>query len=155
MKNPEVDRPTVLFLCTGNYYRSRFAEVLFNHRAARDGHPWRAESRGLCLHAGNVGPISQHALAGFERLEIVVETEHRFPLPLTEEDLDGAGHLVALKKTEHLPVIVEQFPDWVHRVEYWQVHDLDGAEPPEALLLIEQEVAGLLQRLAGKDDFKV
>ena len=25
--------PTVLFLCTGNYYRSRFAEILFNHLA--------------------------------------------------------------------------------------------------------------------------
>jgi hypothetical protein len=25
---------SVLFLCTGNYYRSRFAEELFNHRAA-------------------------------------------------------------------------------------------------------------------------
>ena len=24
---------TVLFLCTGNYYRSRFAEELFNHEA--------------------------------------------------------------------------------------------------------------------------
>jgi protein-tyrosine phosphatase len=40
---------TVLFLCTGNYYRSRFAEVLFNSVAGTMGLPWRASSRGLAL----------------------------------------------------------------------------------------------------------
>jgi hypothetical protein len=40
---------TVLFLCTGNYYRSRFAEALFNSVAGRMGLPWRASSRGLAL----------------------------------------------------------------------------------------------------------
>ena len=28
---------TILFLCTGNYYRSRFAEILFNSVAGRMG----------------------------------------------------------------------------------------------------------------------
>src|SRR5260370_39303693 len=46
----------VLFLCTGNYYRSRFAEVLFNSVAAKMGLPWRASSRGLGLgRGGNKG----------------------------------------------------------------------------------------------------
>ena len=35
---------TVLFLCTGNYYRSRFAEILFNSVAGRMGLPWKASS---------------------------------------------------------------------------------------------------------------
>ena len=38
----------VLFLCTGNYYRSRFAEILFNSVAGRMGLPWKAMSKGLC-----------------------------------------------------------------------------------------------------------
>ena len=42
----------VLFLCTGNYYRSRFAEVLFNSVAGKLGLPWRASSRGLALERG-------------------------------------------------------------------------------------------------------
>ena len=32
---------TVLFLCTGNYYRSRFAEIIFNSVAGKMGLPWR------------------------------------------------------------------------------------------------------------------
>ncbi len=48
---------TVLFLCTGNYYRSRFAEALFNSVAGKMGLPWRASSRGLALERGvnNIG----------------------------------------------------------------------------------------------------
>ena len=38
---------TVLFLCTGNYYRSRFAEILFDSVAVKMGLPWKASSRGL------------------------------------------------------------------------------------------------------------
>ena len=34
----------VLFLCTGNYYRSRYAEELFNHLARGENLPWRASS---------------------------------------------------------------------------------------------------------------
>jgi hypothetical protein len=34
----------VLFLCTGNYYRSRFAEILFNSVAGRMGLPWSGVS---------------------------------------------------------------------------------------------------------------
>ncbi len=57
---------TILFLCTGNYYRSRFAEILFNRLAKSRGLSWKAESRGLALDLAtdNVGPISQFALQG-------------------------------------------------------------------------------------------
>jgi protein-tyrosine-phosphatase len=55
---------TVLFLCTGNYYRSRFAEILFNSVAAPMGLPWRASSRGLAIERGvnNIGPMSISAI---------------------------------------------------------------------------------------------
>ena len=64
------ERKTVLFLCTGNYYRSRFAEVLFNSVAARMGLPWRASSRGLALERGinNIGPMAPSAVKALESL---------------------------------------------------------------------------------------
>ncbi|HEX3600375.1 MAG TPA: hypothetical protein VHU84_09555, partial [Lacipirellulaceae bacterium] len=53
----------VLFLCTGNYYRSRFAEIYFNWLAQQRGLAWSAESRGLALDDCNNGPISRHTLS--------------------------------------------------------------------------------------------
>src|SRR5215467_12947219 len=59
---------TVLFLCTGNYYRSRYAEVLFNAVAGRMNLPWKASSRGLALERGvnNVGPMEVSAVEALE-----------------------------------------------------------------------------------------
>ena len=37
----------LLFVCTGNYYRSRTAEELFNFLATHRTLSWRADSRGL------------------------------------------------------------------------------------------------------------
>ena len=62
----------LLFLCTGNYYRSRFAELLFNAMAATHALPWQAFSRGLALDKGvnNIGPMSPFALDALRALGI-------------------------------------------------------------------------------------
>src|SRR6266567_161348 len=64
---------TVLFLCTGNYYRSRFAEVLFNSVAGKMGLAWQASSRGLALERGvnNVGPMAVSAVKAPEALGLI------------------------------------------------------------------------------------
>ena len=62
----------LLFLCTGNYYRSRFAELLFNAMAATHALPWQAFSRGLALDKGvnNIGPMSPLAIDALRALGI-------------------------------------------------------------------------------------
>ena len=137
----------VLFLCTGNYYRSRFAEVLFNSVAGKMSLPWRASSRGLALERGvhNVGPMAVVAVNALEArgLRGIADCA-RFPMPVTVDDLNLANWIVALKQAEHLPLLQERFPAWAERVEYWQVDDA-----PEALALIEREVMDLTARLIG------
>src|SRR5262247_1265887 len=138
---------TVLFLCTGNYYRSRFAEVLFNSVAGRLGLPWRASSRGLALERGvhNVGPMAVSAVTALEALGVrAADAVTRLPAQVTSDDLERAAWIVALKHAEHLPLLQERFPAWVEKVEFWHVDDA-----PEVLGLIEQEVMGLVARLLG------
>jgi protein-tyrosine-phosphatase len=43
----------ILFLCTGNHDRSRFAEIVFNTRASAHGVSHLAFSRGLVLLRGD------------------------------------------------------------------------------------------------------
>ena len=141
--------PTVLFLCTGNYYRSRFAEEWFNHLVASRGLPWRADSRGLELHPEwNPGPMSQFTIRRLKELGIALNEPLRFPLQVTERDLQAAQHIVAVKEAEHRPMLQRHFPIWTHRVEFWQVHDLDCAGPETALIELARHVEALLDRLA-------
>lgn len=137
----------ILFLCSGNYYRSRFAESYFNDRAASLGLPVRAVSRGFRLGENNVGPISPHARRGLERHGIVIDADVRSPLAVVEDDFCTAARIICLKESEHRPMLVERFPHWEARVEFWQIDDVDCATPEQALPLLTAQLDRLL------DDF--
>jgi translation initiation factor 1 len=140
-------KKTVLFLCTGNYYRSRFAEILFNSVAGKMGLPWKASSKGLALERGvnNVGPMSMSAVKALEAMGVrAADAVARFPIQATVDDFTLADCIVALKQAEHLPLMQERFPAWVEKVEFWHVDDA-----PEVLDLIEQEVMRLVARIMG------
>jgi protein-tyrosine phosphatase len=139
----------ILFLCTGNYYRSRFAEIYFNWQAKQRGLPWTAESRGLALDGCNYGPISRYTIARLKEQGITHDAEQRFPVQVSETDLAAADHIVAVKEAEHRPLVAARFPAWCDRIEYWHVHDLDCATPDDAIPCLENELMQLLERLAA------
>ena len=63
----------LLFLCTGNYYRSRFCEEYFNHLAQGHSLPWRADSRGLAPDITvfrNPGPLSIYTRQRLAALDV-------------------------------------------------------------------------------------
>ncbi len=142
----------VLFLCTGNYYRSRFAEMLFNHLAAEAELPWRADSSGLATEIGiyNIGPISKDTLAHLTTAGVACG-DPRSPKQCSVAELEQADLIVALKEMEHRPLLAKRYPGWDDRVEYWHVHDLDFSGADEALPQIRQHVIDLIERLKKPD----
>lgn len=138
---------TILFLCTGNYFRSRFAESLFNSVAVKMGLSWRATSKGLALErgTGNVGPMATEAIKALEALGVCIgEDCKRMPAPVTAADFTAADRVIALKQDEHLPLLQERFPELAAKVEFWHIDD-DPAVLPE----IEREVMNLVARMLG------
>ena len=143
----------VLFLCTGNYYRSRFAELLFNHWAPKRNLPWVADSRALALELGiyNVGPISSYTLDGLQQRAIPVDTEVRNPQPVTESDWQAAQLVIALDRQEHQRYVEERWPAWTDQVHYWEIADLHLLTATDALGRIEAHVLALLDTLATEN----
>jgi protein-tyrosine phosphatase len=143
---------TILFLCTGNYYRSRFAEELFNHLAATALPGWTADSAALAIELGiyNHGPMSVHTQAELKRRGIPLAEPVRPPRQVTEAQLSAATRVIALKEAEHRPYLAARYPAWPDRVEYWHVHDLDKSGPGEALGEIAEKVESLVNQLRSQ-----
>ena len=141
---------TVLFLCSGNYYRSRFAELLFNTQVQDESLPWQSFSRGLVVDriSSNIGPISRAAKHRLETHGILLPADVRFPIQVLEPDLATADLIIAMKEVEHRPMFAERFPAWTNRAEYWHIDDVDYARPEDALAALEHNVRQLIDRLS-------
>lgn len=140
---------TLLFLCTGNYYRSRFAEELFNALASTRLPNWRATSRALAIEMGaaNIGPISPHTLEELEQRNLHARDPDRPPVQCTVEDLNEAILIIALKEEEHRPMLVSRFLGWSDKVTYWHIHDVGQDHPSNALAEIAKNVQHLIDEL--------
>lgn len=139
----------VLFLCTGNYYRSRFAEELFNHRVSLIGLDWIASSRGLALERGssNVGPMSPYTRDALGQRGILPLRADRPPETCTVDDLARADVVVALDEAEHRELLQARFSGWEDRVTYWNIHDIGVSDPMDAFVSIDFEIGHLIYRL--------
>lgn len=142
----------ILFLCTGNYYRSRFAELLFNHLAQQRGLEWRAGSAGLAVERGvyNVGPIAPSVLAELRARS--AHLPHNLPAPrqAQAQDFAAAQRIVALYEPEHRPLVEERFPSYANRVSYWQAPDVGELPASLGMAYIASRVQALLDELDGR-----
>ncbi|MEI7768592.1 MAG: low molecular weight phosphatase family protein [Chloroflexales bacterium] len=144
----EGDTRTVLFVCTGNYYRSRYAELLFHALAPADL-GWRADSRGFAPTPWNVGPIAPVVLERLAAAGIAPPARLRDPARLTSADLEAADLLIALDEKEHRPYVEGLGQPWAGRFRLWVVPDLHEWSVERALPAIDQAVRALISELCS------
>ena len=135
----------VVFICTGNYYRSRYAELYFNSRMPA-GSSWYAVSRGFRLSPKNAGPVAACVLDRLHARGIAFE-QLRAPLQFQLDDLAESDYVVVLDETEHRPFAEQAFPAGRTQLAYWHVPDVALMPTEQALDLIEREVDELLEKL--------
>lgn len=138
----------ILFLCTGNFYRSRFAEIYFNFKAVKAGLDARAFSRGLQAAAGrNKGPISMYTTDFLAHLQVPAPPVWGYPEQLLESDFDRARTVIALDETEHRPMVLRDFPHRLPEVEFWQFPDIQFESPAHILPAIREQVDRLIENI--------
>jgi protein-tyrosine phosphatase len=133
----------ILCLRTGNDYRSRYAEQLFNHRAKSEGLDWRATSKGSACSAENIGPMDAPLLSARSRVGPDQSEPHSTNadsalLPLARLLLRGE-----LLKRE----IEQRFPEAAGRVTYLHVDDIEFAHESIALAMIDDQDGQLISTL--------
>lgn len=137
----------ILFICTGNYYRSRFAEAYLNHLAKGQ----ISFSRGFEVFASrNEGPISKYTIQFLSDLEIHDYDKGQSPVQLGESDLEKAGMIILMDKTEHLPMYSKYFPERSDDLVCWDFQDVQFKDPKEILPGIKREVERLFQVIDEK-----
>jgi protein-tyrosine phosphatase len=144
----------ILFLCTGNYYRSRLAEELLRYHANEADFEIECDSAGLgeIPNPLNPGPIGVDALRYLQRLGISLSSLARFPKRCTPSELQAADVIVCMNEGEHRPLFeIQAGPFLDHKqVVYWHVPDVE--EDPDLIGpgLIDRKVIGLLTFLKSQ-----
>jgi protein-tyrosine phosphatase len=143
----------VLFICTANYYRSRFAEAVFNHHARRRRMDWHAISRGLATYLVSED-ISSSTVEALEDRRI--SRQHTAPtaLQLTEVHLEDADVIIGLQEAEHRPIMDDLYPFWADKIIYWDIPDKPVIDPEVALPIVEEYVLELIDRLEAEPKLK-
>jgi protein-tyrosine phosphatase len=145
----EVQKPNkkILFVCTGNYYRSRFAESYFNWKAGNSALPWQAVSRGLRVETGRKG-ISELAHQELTIMGVPDSQTVSDPQQLTRQDLLTSDYVVILDEEEHRPMMERQFPGMaLNNLHYWHIHDHPYMQAHEACSTMAVKIDSLLTKL--------
>lgn len=151
------DKTKVTFVCTGNYYRSRFAESYFNYLCDILKLNFEADSYGLAIHyadelAEEHGEISPYSKERMEQIGIPDHYFDRDRKSLTKDAIENSDIIIAMDKEEHTEMIMEQFPSYINQFNFFEVKDVFDWEPKKTLDETQKNVEKMINEIMNEQD---
>ncbi len=91
--------------------------------------------------------MSRFALEALQLKAVLAAGATRYPQPCSLADFEKAQLVIALKESEHRPMIEQRFPELGDRIIYWDVDDVEFVPPSKALAMIDDLVEELILTL--------
>ena len=95
----------ILFVCTGNIFRSRFAEEVFNHLCKINGVDAIAFSAGLQVGRYKQRKIYWPAMNELERLKIEPLRSNEDSVHINDIDVSIYDQIICMDEEEHKPMV--------------------------------------------------
>ena len=140
----------VLFVCTGNYYRSKFCENLWFFLLEKFDKKGSVSSSGLNPGLaqlwkdafGRVSPFTRRAL---KIIGVPLVDDSSLHL-ISQQEVDDSDIVVFLNKSEHLPMLADSrvmVP--ISKIVAWNNEDVDQEFPMEAIFSMISNTCELFQ----------
>lgn len=147
----------ITFVCTGNYYRSRYAEAYFNYISDLLNLNFKAYSYGLATHladelAEEHGEISPDSKGRLAEMGIPEKYFLRDRQPLTNDAIEDSDVIIAMDKEEHIPMIKESFPKYINQFNFFEIKDIFDWEPKQTLDETQKSVEMILNQIIKDGD---
>jgi protein-tyrosine phosphatase len=148
----------VLFVCTGNYYRSKFCENLwqfllkkFDQKGTVSSSGFKPELALLWKEAfGNISPFTSRALS---RIGVPVYDDSSLHL-LNQDEIYNCDKIVLINRSEHMNLLKDsglRVP--LDKLVTWENGDVDQEFPIESIFLMMSNVCKMFQELYGVNTY--
>ena len=135
----------VLFVCTANIHRSRFAEEVFNHLAKKGDSVHQAFSAGLRVGDYSFRTIYYPALDNLKKLKITPLRPNDHSIHIEEVDIHEYDRIICMDEGEHRPMVTGNANLDDDLFEYWNIIDEPQVKSDISLPKCFQKVEYLLR----------
>ena len=140
----------ILFVCSANIFRSRFAEEVFNSLTQSSKISAQAFSAGLKVGEYHIRKIYRPAMDQLKHLNITPKRPDELSVHINDINLQDYDRFICMDENEHRPM-VESNP-LVQNIdfEYWNIIDEPKVESDVSLPICYNNVKELILDLNGE-----
>lgn len=137
----------ILFVCTGNIFRSRFAEEVFNHLCKINGVDATAFSAGLQVGRYKQRKIYWPAMNELERLKIEPLRSNEESVHIDDIDVSIYDQIICMDEEEHKPMVRSNELLSGFTFQYWNIVDMPKVSSDISLPKCYKKVESLIDQL--------